>query len=64
MDDLILFTFNNGSDRITVASGGMEQAIEQAFHMCEQMSTPLSYIGVTAWTNEMLAQMMQGQTIH
>lgn len=64
MDDLILFTFNNGCDRITVASGDIEGAREQAFRQCEQLSMPLTYIGITAWTTEMLAMMMQDQTIH
>jgi len=63
MDDLILFTFNNGCDRITVASGNMDQAIEQAFHLCEQ-TAPLSYLGTVEWTHEMLEMMMQDQTIH
>lgn len=64
MEQITMFAFRNGCDRIVVGSENVEDATELAFEQCRNMSEPLYLLGEVEWTPEMQEMMQMDRTIH
>lgn len=66
MENIIMFAFRNGCDRIVVGSENVKDATELAFEQCRNMSEPLYLLGEIEWTQEMqdMQEMQMERTIH